>query len=135
MKVSFSADWKIRSYLCDLVKLAEEFVQRVDKFPRRTVAGQPGESHDVCIQNAAQQRNNTHETLKYKGRLSETWWKCLYECMSSKCPLTGKRTRQRRKFDFHLGQNQSWCHSDLHTPAGRLRGSLLSPFIVSFFLQ
>lgn len=46
-----------RSYLCNLVKLAEEFVERVDQFTRRAVAGQPGESHNVGIQNAAREHN------------------------------------------------------------------------------
>lgn len=59
MKVSLSVDWRIWSYLCDLVKLAEELVQRVDQLTRRAVAGQPGESHDVGIENAAEERNST----------------------------------------------------------------------------
>lgn len=49
IRVSFSVGSKVWSHLCDLVKLAEEFVQRVDKFARRAVTGQPGESHDVGI--------------------------------------------------------------------------------------
>lgn len=50
------------THLCDLVKLPEEFVERVDELAGRAVAGQPGESHDVCVEDAAEERNNTHET-------------------------------------------------------------------------
>lgn len=59
MKVSSGVGWKICNYLCDLVKLAEELVERVDQFTRRAVACQPGESHDVGVENAEEERNST----------------------------------------------------------------------------
>lgn len=41
-------------YLRNLVKLAEELVQHVHEFSWRAVAGQPGEAHDVCVEDAAE---------------------------------------------------------------------------------
>lgn len=57
-------DGLVSSYLCDLVKLAEQFIQHMHKFTWRAVTGQPGEAHNVGIQNAAENKtqNNTITT-------------------------------------------------------------------------
>ena len=47
-------DGLVLSYLCNLVKLAKEFIQHVHKFTWGAVTGQPGEAHDVGVQNAAE---------------------------------------------------------------------------------
>lgn len=50
----------VSSHLCNLVKLAEELVQHVHELPRGAVGGQLGETHDVSIQNAAQNEKKQH---------------------------------------------------------------------------
>lgn len=66
------------SYLCDLVKLAEEFVQRVDQFTRRAVAGQSGEAHDVCVQDAAEESPLIMKPSWRRTDSGQTWLKMLH---------------------------------------------------------
>lgn len=66
------------SYLCDLVKLAEEFVQRVDQFTRRAIAGQPGEAHDVGIQDAAEEGPVIMKPSCRRKDSGQTWLKMVH---------------------------------------------------------
>lgn len=54
---------KTEPYLCNLVKLAKEFVQHVHQFSGGAVAGQPGEAHDVGVQNAAHNSDTIHTEI------------------------------------------------------------------------
>lgn len=56
--VHINGDGLVLNYLCDLVKLAEQFIQHMHEFTWRAVTGQPGEAHDVGIQNAAENKKN-----------------------------------------------------------------------------
>lgn len=51
-------------YLRDLVKLAEEFVQHVHELAWGAVTGQPGEAHDVGVENAV--KTKIKNTVKRK---------------------------------------------------------------------
>ena len=51
------------SYLCNLVKFAKKFIQHVHEFTWRAVAGQSGETNDICIEDAAENKHKEHVTL------------------------------------------------------------------------
>ena len=54
-------DGLVLNYLCNLVKLAEKFIQHMHKFTWGAVTGQPGEAHNVSIQYAAQNQKNNNK--------------------------------------------------------------------------
>lgn len=64
--------YTVYSYLCNLVKLAKEFIQHMHKFTWRAVTGQPGEAHDVGIQNAAEKQEETTNNTNITAILNNT---------------------------------------------------------------
>lgn len=52
------------SYLCNLVKFAKQLIQHVYEFAWRTVTGQSGESHNICIENAVENKQKERSTGK-----------------------------------------------------------------------